>query len=286
MIAICGANGTIGKRVVAALKQRGAAIKALVRTPQPGGDRQVEFVAADLSRRADLVAAFAGVSTVFLLCPNGPRQEEMESNVVNATVASGVKRIVKLSVMGSGAQSPIEFARLHGRVEDAIRASGCEWTFVRPNMFMQNLFWYKSALGEGKLPLPLGEAAVSHVDGQDVGVAAAEALLDDRHSGKIYTVTGPKALTGAAAASVLSNVLERRIDYQPVSAPDFRTFLTSAGESDYVADAEVELFEHWSEGHGSTVTDDLETLTGSKATSFQEFVEREKGLFASADMMR
>ena len=132
----------------------------------------------------------------------------MERNVIQAAAAKGVRQIVKLSAMGAAEQSPIEFARIHGRMEEAIKVSGCSWTFIRPNMFMQNLFWYKVALQAGALPLPLGTALVSHVDGDDVAAVAACALLDDKHVGKIYTVTGPEELTGVQVAAALSAVLK------------------------------------------------------------------------------
>ena len=276
MIAVCGATGTIGTQVTAALLREGAEVRALVRSPRIEDKPGIGFVAVDLAEKDQLRAALAGVERLFLLCPNGERQEAMERNVVQCCAEQGVRRIVKLSAMGADAQAPIAFARVHGRVEDLIRDSGCEWNFIRPNMFMQNLFWYRSALAEGSLPLPLGEAAVSHVDGSDVAAVAARVLVEDGHSGEVYTVTGPAALTGGQVATALSEILGRAIAYQPVSSDSFRSYLKGSGEADYVADAEVELFDYWRRGHGSEVTDAVSVVTRRAPISLSEFALRER----------
>jgi uncharacterized protein YbjT (DUF2867 family) len=276
MIAVFGASGTIGSRVVAALPRDGARIRAMVRKRPEQSHPGVEYTPVELTKAESVSTALEGVETVFLLCPNGKGQLAMELDAVRACVEKGVQRIVKLSAMGASPTSPIDFARLHGRVEEAIRASGCAWTFLRPNMFMQNLFWYQAALRQGLLPLPLGTAEVSHVDGDDVAAAAARALLKDEHAGKIYTLTGPEALSGTAVAASLSRVLGRTIQYAPVSSADFASFLKSAGEPDEIVAAEIELFAHWSQGHGSEATNAVAELTGAAPTTLEEFAYREK----------
>lgn len=275
MIAVCGASGNIGKRVVAALRQEGAGVRALVRTPQ-SGEKGLEFVPVDLTKRESVISSLTGVGKVFLLTPIGSGQMDMERNVIQAAAVKGVRQIVKLSAMGAAEQSPIKFARIHGWAEEAIKVSGCSWTFIRPNMFMQNLFWYKGALQAGALPLPLGTAPVSHVDGYDVAAVATHALLNDRHIGKIYTVTGPEALTGAQVAAALSAVAKGTVNYRPISSSEFREYLKGTGETDMVVEAEVELFKYWSQGNGSEVTSVVSEVTGRKATSLHEFAIREK----------
>lgn len=124
--------------------------------------------------------------------------------MVDAAVAAGVQQIVKLSVMGSGTEAFSEFSRIHARVEAKLQACGAAWTLLRPNMMMQNLFWYKQAIRQGTLPLPLAHAQVSHVDAKDVAAVAVHVLSEEGHSGKTYTLTGPAALTCFEVAAVLS----------------------------------------------------------------------------------
>jgi uncharacterized protein YbjT (DUF2867 family) len=276
MIAVLGATGTIGRRVVAELSRKRGVIRALVRTVPANPIGSVDYVQIDLTKKESIELALDRVEKLFLLSPIGEAQSVSELNIVTSAAKQGVRRIVKLSVMHADPVSPIEFARIHGSLEEAIRASGCEWTFIRPNMFLQNLFWYKTALQQGQLPLPLADAPVSHVDANDVASVSATALLDDAHAEKSYTVTGPAAVTGTEMASVLSEVLHKAISYQPLSRASFQAYLQSTGETPYVVAAEVGLFSYWSEGHGSQVTGDVAQVTGRAATSLKTFAHRER----------
>jgi uncharacterized protein YbjT (DUF2867 family) len=276
MIAVLGASGTIGRRVVAELSRQQAAVRALVRTIPAKPIEAVDYVQIDLTKGESIEGALDGVEKLFLLSSNGEAQSIAEANIVRSAAKQGVRRIVKLSVMHADPSSPIEFARIHGRVEDSVKSSGCEWTFIRPNMFLQNLFWYKTALQQGQLPLPLADAPVSHVDADDIASVSAVTLLDDSHAGKTYTITGPAAVTGTELASTLSEVLHKAISYQPLSSARFEDYLKSTGETHYVVAAEVGLFSYWSEGHGSQVTDDIAQVTGRAATSLEKFADRER----------
>jgi uncharacterized protein YbjT (DUF2867 family) len=60
---------------------------------------------------------------VFLATPNHPRQAEHEANVIDAAVAAGVRRVVKLSAAGAAIGSPLAFWDAHGRSEAYLRAS-------------------------------------------------------------------------------------------------------------------------------------------------------------------
>jgi uncharacterized protein YbjT (DUF2867 family) len=53
-----------------------------------------------------------------------------------------VKKIVKLSAFGAELEPGIALGRHHRAAEKHIEASGLEWTFLRPNNFMQNLIGY------------------------------------------------------------------------------------------------------------------------------------------------
>jgi len=91
---------------------------------------------------------------------------------------------------------------------------------------------------------------------------------------KTYTVTGPEALTGEQVASVLSTSLGKRIVYGPISTAEFREFLKGTGESEFVVDAECELFDYWSKGMGKTVTGDIEHVLSRKPVDLASFARR------------
>jgi uncharacterized protein YbjT (DUF2867 family) len=69
---------------------------------------------------------------------------------------------------------------------------------------------------------------VSIVDVRDIAAVAVKALAEngrsyDRHIGKIYTITGPEALSYYQAAKILSNTTGKKISYVYLSKEDFVT---------------------------------------------------------------
>jgi uncharacterized protein YbjT (DUF2867 family) len=276
MILICGATGTIGSALTRSLVAANIPVRALLRDPAIHGSRLpagVQGVAGDLAQKETLAPALDGVNKAFLLSAIGSQQREMERNFVTAATQAGVAHIVKLSVMRAGVDASFSFGRIHGEIEKLLDRSGIGWTHLRPNMLMQNLRWYREALSNGILPMPLGNAAVSHVDADDVAAVAHRVLIDERHVSQTYTLTGPEALTCNEAASVLSSSLGREIRYAPVSMSQFRDFLTKNGESDLVVDAECNLFELWSHGAGAEVTGTVEQITSRKPKSLATFAK-------------
>jgi len=99
-------------------------------------------------------------------------------------------------------------------VEGGLKASGVEWTILRPNNFYQNDVWFKDAILQyGVYPQPLGDKGCSRVDVRDIAEAAAIALTDGGHAGETYNLVGPEALTGKRTAEIWASVLDRPIAY-------------------------------------------------------------------------
>jgi hypothetical protein len=121
MILITGASGTVGSEVVKALAASGARMRAGYRTRPQNVPAGVESVALDYERPETIRPALAGVEAVFLLSSS----VQPERNVVDEARCAGVKRIVKLSVLGA-AQEAFSFARWHRPVERHIEASGLQ----------------------------------------------------------------------------------------------------------------------------------------------------------------
>ncbi len=279
MILVCGATGTIGSRVVERLTAEGLPVRALV-SRKPSGpssaDPKVEVAVADLVRPETLHEVFEEVEQVFLLTPNVAEQAQMEANLIESARSAGVKHVVKLSVMGASARSSSYFSRLHGKSEQQLEQSGMAWTHIRSNMLMQNLRWFREALAQGVLPMPLGQAVVSHVDAVDVAKVISKVFTGAEHYRQAYTVTGPKALSGPEVAADLSSALDKSIQYLPISTEDFRAALKQRNDPEFLINGECELFEEWKQGGGSEVTDVVLRLTGQQPASLLQFARENK----------
>jgi len=268
MILVTGASGTVGSEVVKALGGRSAGVRAGYRTRPQNVPAGVESVKLDYERPDTIRPALQGVDTLFLLS----NTVDPERKVVDEAKRAGVKRIVKLSVIGA-AEEGFTFARWHRAVEKYIEASGLGWTFLRPNGFMQNVVTYmgETIRSQSAIYSPAGNAAASHVDARDVGAVGARVLTDKGHEGKAYELTGPAALTYGQIAEILSRVLGRTIGYVPISPEQYRQAAVAAGTPEGYADALVDLNRYYLEGKASVVTPSVRQLTGRDAIPFEQF---------------
>ncbi|SER48554.1 Uncharacterized conserved protein YbjT, contains NAD(P)-binding and DUF2867 domains [Faunimonas pinastri] len=219
-IFVTGATGNVGRNVVDQLIQRGAGVRALVRNPAsanlPAG---VDVVQGDLLDVDAMRAAFAGVSTLFLL--NAVVPDEFTQALLTLGVAreAGVRRVVYLSVIHSDVYVNVpHFAGKFG-VERMIEAMGFEATVLRPAYFMDNEHTIKDVITAYSIyPMPIGAKGLAMIDARDIGEIAAFELVRRESSAEPLpferiNLVGPDTLTGAGAAAIWSDVLRRPIAY-------------------------------------------------------------------------
>jgi uncharacterized protein YbjT (DUF2867 family) len=278
-ILVTGATGNVGGHVVRGLVQRGVAVRAFVRDPGaaqrlgPG----VEVAAGDLT------SALAGVDRLFLACGNTEGQMEFESAVIDAAAAAGIERVVKLSGPDASADSPLIFERRHAAIEQHLAASGRPAVLLRPRAYLTNLLAYaRTVAGSGMLFAPAGTAAISFVDPRDVADAAVECLTGEGHEGRIYTLTGPEAVTFEGIARELGRATGRAVTYVDVSDEDARRAMIADGLPPMMADAIVAIFADQRAGSMAGTTDTVRELTGREPRTVARFADEFAGLFAPA----
>jgi uncharacterized protein YbjT (DUF2867 family) len=266
MILITGASGTVGGEVLKALGR--TKVRAGYRTRPQNIPPGVESVALDYDRPETIRPALQGVDTVFLVS----NTVDPERRVVDEAKRAGVKRIVKLSVIGA-AQEGFTFARWHRAVEKHVEASGLAWTFLRPNGFMQNVVNYmgETIRKQSAIYSSAGDGAVSPIDARDIGAVGARVLTGPGHDGKAYELTGPAALTYGQVAQILSRALGREIRYVPLSPEQYRQAAVAAGTPEAYADALVDLNRYYAEGKASVVTPAVRQITGREPIAFEQF---------------
>ena len=280
MILITGATGTNGAEIVRLLADRGVPVRAMVRLPDgeaaarlrdlPG----VELFSGDFDDPASLARALTGVERAFLLTPSSARAETQQLAFVAAAEAAGVRHIVKLSQFAATPDSPVRFLRYHAAVEAAIRASDLDWTFLRPNLFMQGLLAFAPGIrATGRFAAAIGDARVSIVDTRDIAAAAVAALTGDGHEGETYALTGPEALTHADMAAQIGAATGRPVAFEEVMPAVMREMLARVGMDPWQADGLIEDYAHYARGEASAVTDGVLAATGAPARTFTAFAQ-------------
>lgn len=197
---------------------------------------------------------------------------------VERAVRHGVRRIVLAS--GRGIDNP-DYAKDSGGVlegilasEAAVRESGLEWTISRPGWFAQNFSegFFADAVRAGELRLPAGDGAASFVDAEDIAAVVVAALTEDQHAGRIYELSGPRAVTPTEAVATISEASGRAVRYVPLSVEGYVAELVRQGLSPADAEAFADVIQP--SGRALTRTSPTAYSAPSAATaSFAEFAK-------------
>ena len=283
MILVTGSTGTVGRALVEALRERRAPFRALVRSDEAAATYQahgVETVRGDFYEPESLEAALEGVDRVFLLSGGSAKRDEIEGNVVSQAARAGVKHLVKQSILDADGEAQ-GLHQWHGRSEEAIKASGLPYTFLRPNYFMQNFanLDADTIKREGRLYAPAGDARVSFIDVRDIAAVAAHVLTEDGHAGQVYTLTGPEALTFEQVAERLARATHKEVNYVAVPDEAAKQGMVGAGMPELFVDALIELFRSYRRGEASVITPTVEQITGRKPKTLEDYIRDDRQRF-------
>ncbi len=130
--------------------------------------------------------------------------------------------------------SPITYGGMKNRqAEKIIAESGLQFTFLRPNYYMQNFIKvsYRPSINGKTFYLPLKNARSSFVDIRDVAEVAARILHEksNKHYNKIYYITGGQLLNCNDFADILEAILGEPINYVTITEQTAKTELIKAG---------------------------------------------------------
>ena len=230
-ILILGGAGKTGRRVATQLGARGVAFRLASRTSQPRIDWYDESTWS---------TAVRGTDTAYLAPPVDPDGLDAAGRFVRQAAGEGLRRMVLLSGRGVGSPGR-EFAVYDSQLalEEAVKGSGLDWTILQPAWFMQNFSeaWLRDYVLAGQLRLPAGSGAEAWIDTDDVGDVATEALLDDRHLGQTYALSGPRLLTLTEIAAELTVATGRQIEYVELDPDEHVTETVGLGVSRPEAEA-------------------------------------------------
>ncbi|MED7949571.1 NAD(P)H-binding protein [Streptomyces sp. BE303] len=224
MIVVTGATGNIGRPLTRALAGAGEQVTAVSRHAAPVPDG-VRHVVADLAEPAALEPALAGAKALFLLLSgdlHGPGTAP--ADVVGRAVAAGVRRIVLLSTQGVSTR-PFGPTRIAMRaLEDLIRESAPEWAILRPGGFASNVLWWAESIRTQRTVVaPFGDIGAPVVDPTDIADVAAACLLEDRHLGGVYELTGPEVISPRGQAQAVSAALGSPLRFHELTRDEART---------------------------------------------------------------
>jgi uncharacterized protein YbjT (DUF2867 family) len=221
---VTGATGTVGRSLVEQLVQAGERVRALTRNPAaarfPAG---VQVFQGDLAEPATLPAALDGVERLHLF-----PVPETAPQVVALAKQAGVRRV---TVLSSGSVTAGLDTDYQLPVEQAVEASGLDWTHLRPGDFAANrlALWGPSIRAERVVRWPYPDESGLPIHEADVAAIAVLALLEDGHAGRAYDLTGPELLTAREQAATIAAAIGEEVRFEVVTREEALALLQRQG---------------------------------------------------------
>lgn len=159
--------------------------------------------------------------------------------------------------------------------EQIVMDNAKNWTIVRASWFNQNFSesFFLDPILSGHVALPRPETLEPFIDADDIADVVVEALLNDKHNGQIYELTGPRLLTFPQAIEEIAQATGREIKFQPLTLEENLTILKEHNFPDDSISLIDYLFTEVLDGRNASVTNDFEKVLGRKAKDFSEFVK-------------
>ena len=258
-ILVIGATGKTGSRVASKLEAKGFAVRRGARRSETHFDWE------DPGTWAPVLHGVSKAYVTYFPDLAFPGAVEKLEAFTKVAAEAGLEHIVLLSGRGE------HFATMG---EEIVRNSGLPFTIVRAAWFAQNFSegYLRDPILGGALPMPGGDIKEPIIDIDDIADVVVAALTEDGHLGERYEVTGPRLMTFAEMAEVLSTTLGRRIQHVPISFEDFHANVAASG-GDFVAEVFTQIARETLDGRNAHTADGVERALGRKPRDFADFAQ-------------
>lgn len=288
-VLVTGASGTLGQQVVEALLAKGDTnIIATTRDPAKlaaFAARGVDVRAADFDKPEGLAAAFAGAERLLLISTDAldvpGRRVAQHRAAVRAAEAAGVRHVVYLSAPAPRPTPEPTLISDHYWTEQALAASGLDWTFLRDNIYTDIILTgLPHAVATGKLFTAAAKGGRSYVTREDCARTAAAALAGATSGKTILDVTGPAPVTQDELAALAAELSGRPVTHIAVDVPGLIRGLTGAGLPPALAAALADFDNDAAHGYHAIVTSVVKDLTGREPISVRGFLTARRAVLA------
>lgn len=259
-IAVTGATGFVGRHVCRTLASRGYAVRALVRDRDKArasipANESISWVYGDITDKralSELVSnANAVVHTIGIrrelppdvtfakLHPGATR------HAIEAAINADVPRFIHISALGTRPDAPSAYHQSKYASEQILRASGLDWTILRPSLIhgpggelMKMIkdwvlgraapyfvlpYFARIEKPAGFPPVPkLVSAKIQPIHVDDVAAAVALALENPATIGEVYPLAGPETFDWPTMLIAVRDALpmtEAKKKPRPIPAP-------------------------------------------------------------------
>jgi uncharacterized protein YbjT (DUF2867 family) len=211
-ILLAGATGYLGGFVLRELKKRRHFVRALTRSPERVRAAEPDEVArAEITRPETLATVCDGTECVFSSIGMTRQHDGLtwrdvdyrgNLNLLRVARAAGVSRFVYVSLFDGSRLRHLDIVAAHEDFVDELKASGLEWTVIRPTGYFSDLKEVYDMAGRGRVYLlGRGEHRVNPIHGEDLASVCADAV-EASTAGREIDVGGPRIFAWRRIAEI------------------------------------------------------------------------------------
>ncbi|MEE2746831.1 MAG: NAD(P)H-binding protein [Pseudomonadota bacterium] len=278
---VTGGSGKTGLKIIRELIANNVKIRAIVRSDEAKNKistvGNVEIVYGDLLDDPSLKKAINGCRLVIHICPPmHPKETEIARRVTDHCIANNVERLILYSVLHPlTSQVPHHHKKLEA--ERYLVNSGQNYTILQPARYMQHItpIWNKVA-ETGLLQIPFSiHSRFSIVDLDDVALAAATIVVENKHDFATYQLAGPESLNHIEMAQTLSEISGKKIRAEKKSVANYQREINKRNFSKLRIETMLKMNKHY-DRHGLIGNANiLEWLLHRSPTTFRDFALRD-----------
>ena len=260
-ILVIGGTGKTGRRVADRLTSMGQTVRIGSRSANPSFDWQNPETWA---------AALTGMDKVYITFQPDLAVPGALDAIKGLTEEAAKQNIKKLVILSGKGEKEAELC------EQVVINSGIDYTIVRASWFSQNFSesFFLDPILAGHVALPKPEAQVPYIDADDIAEVVVATLMDDKHNGEIYELTGPRLLTFPEVINEIAEATGREIQFTPMTLEEYTKMLAEFQVPDDYIWLINYLFTHVLDNPANCVVKhDVEKVLGRPAKDFSEFVK-------------
>lgn len=243
---IVGATGQVGSNLINEIKRNGFPVRAVVRNTNKLSDKTIEARKADLFDVEQLIEAFRGGTTVFVLTPEHPTSndiigetKQIVENYRKAIQQTGIKRIIGLSSIGAHADGNTGNLLMSRILEQGFDDLEVDTVFIRPSYYFSNWLGYlETVKKDGVLPTFFPEDLKLDMNAPiDVAKFIAKVITSESSSEnrKTFELVGPRKYSSLDVAGTFSKLLHKDMSTQSIPKEKWKETLISVGFTENAA---------------------------------------------------
>jgi len=282
-ILITGATGTTSQYAIKHLIDKGANVRAMVRTIDTRSkqleDMDVEIIQADFLDINSLRPALKGVDRAYFCYPFDDHLPKAAGFFAKVAQEENLEMVVSMSHMGATLHSPSVSAQNHAIAEHILDWANIGAVHINPSIFTWSylMFAAPTIADHNKFYFPETNTRFSIVHPEDVGEVVAGILMDEnkeKHIGKKYSLTAATTHSNTDVAKEISAVINEDVEYVPVTVDQWMESINTDPRINSLLAKHLSKFnEQVADGRFNKTTSVVKDITGHAPRTFKQYVE-------------